>query len=389
MPRKRKNHRSKRTLRLRRRFKRMTRSRLTASHKGMRRFGREAGYQEGYIRGRAAAISEIIRPDIPFRPIHILYVSTGKGFPYPPLDEGMTTTLQGMVSRLTIANPKDPVAAIAVQDRPDLVIVLDGMEMPVEQVIELRANGIRTAIWLTDDPYYTDIMTNVVRHYDYVFTLEMNSADYYRSIGCPHVNYLPFGMFPGHYKPRTTSKGELNEVCFIGSAYWNRVHYFAPIFPALMSYNSRISGIWWDRVPGYEKYEQKISLGSWMSPEETADTYNQYKIVINMHRAPDDLTVNNNTLQIAAASPNPRTFEIMGCATLQLTDVRSDLVSFYTPGVEIETYHSPQEMMQKIDYYLKHEAERREIALRGLARTLREHTYAHRLNQLLATVFGN
>lgn len=388
MPKKDRHQRMKHTLRLRRRVKRLTRGRLKASLRGVRSLGREEGYEEGYIRGRAAALVESIRPEIPFRPIHVLYVTTGKGFPYPPLDEGMTATLQGMVSRLSIVHPKDPIAAIAARDRPDLVIVLDGMEMPLEQVNELRANGIVTAIWLTDDPYYTDITTHVVRHYDYVFTLERNSADYYSSIGCVNVNYLPFGMFPGHYMPRSHSKGKLHEVCFIGSAYWNRVHFFTPILSALMAYDTRISGIWWERVPGYEQYAHKISMGSWMNPEETADMYNQHKIVINMHRAHDDLTVNSNTVQIAAASPNPRTFEIMGCAALQLTDVRSDLASFYTPGVEIETYHSPEEMMQKIDYYLKHEEERREIALRGLARTLREHTYAHRLNQLLATVLG-
>lgn len=388
MPRKSRKQRGKRSMRLRRRFKHQKNKRLMASLRGIRKLGREEGYPEGYVRGRAAAITELIRPEIPFRAIHVLYVSTGKGYPYPPLDEGMTETLRSMVSRLTTVNPKDPIAAIAAQDRPDLVIVLDGMEFPVEQVIELRANGIPTAIWLTDDPYYTDIMTNVVKHYDYVFTLEMNSVAYYESIGCARVYYLPFGMYPGHYMPRITSKGKMNEVCFIGSAYWNRVQFFAPIFPAFMSYDSRISGIWWDRIPRYERYEHKISLGSWMSPQETADTYNQYKIVINMHRSPDDNTVNSNSALIAAASPNPRTFEISGCATLQLTDVRSDLPRFYTPGVEIETYHSPEEMLQKISYYLKHEEERREIALRGLARTLREHTYAHRLNQMLTITTG-
>jgi spore maturation protein CgeB len=65
-----------------------------------------------------------------------------------------------------------------------------------------------------------------------------------------------------------------------------------------------------------------------------------------------------------------------------------DLSKFYTPGVEIETYASTGEMLAKIDYFLSHEQDRREIALRALARTMREHTYAHRLNQVLNTIFG-
>ncbi|MGZ9585255.1 CgeB family protein [Paenibacillus marinisediminis] len=363
---------------------------LTATRaRRRRRIGLLEGYQEGYIRGRAASIVQLIRPEIPFRHIHVMYVSTGKGYPYSPLDEGMIATLRGMVAQVTTIGPKDAVAATAAQVRPDLVLALDGMELPVEQLNELRAIGIRTAIWLTDDPYYTDVMKNVVPHYDYIFTLEMNCVSFYQSIGCRNVNYLPFGVYPGHFQPRTTSSGRLREVCFIGTAYWNRVRFLDPIFSRLMSYDIRISGIWWDRAAGYGKYTHKVDLGRWLTPQETAEMYNKTKIVINMHRSHDDDTFNSNSAQVVGASPNPRTFEIMGCGTLQLTDVRSDLTRFYTPGVEIETYSSPEEMLQKIEHYLKHEEARREIALRGLARTLREHTYAHRLHQLFVTIYGS
>jgi spore maturation protein CgeB len=88
-----------------------------------------------------------------------------------------------------------------------------------------------------------------------------------------------------------------------------------------------------------------------------------------------------------AVSPNPRTFEIASCATLQLTDIRDDLVSFYTPDVDIVTYSSPQEMVEKIEYYLIHEDERREIAIRGMERTLRQHTYAIRLDTMLNLLY--
>ena len=120
---------------------------------------------------------------------------------------------------------------------------------------------------------------------------------------------------------------------------------------------------------------------------ETAATYNGAKIVINMHRAHDDATFNSNSGQLTAVSPNPRTFEISACGTLQLTDIRDDLGSFYTPGVDIVTYSSPVEMVEKIEYYLNHEEERQEIALRGMYRTMKEHTYAHRLTMLLSQLF--
>ncbi|BFH12258.1 spore maturation protein [Paenibacillus dendritiformis] len=321
------------------------------------------------------------------RPLHICYVTTGKGYPYAPLDEGMRSTWQELVSQVSVCGPRDDVAALAGHQRPDLVFALDGMELPVDQVDAVRALGIRTALWITDDPYYTDMMSSIVTHYDYVFTLEANSVEYYRSLGA-NVHFLPFGVYPAQFRPLRSPAKVRRAISFIGSAYWNRIRMLEPILPELMKRGLVLSGLWWDRLPQYPQYAHQIELNRWMDPYETSETYNGSKIVINMHRSHDDESVNQNRINITAASPNPRTFEINACATLQLTDVRADISQFYTPGAEIETYASPEEMLAKIDYYLSHEQARREIALRALARTMSEHTYAQRLNQVLVTIFG-
>ncbi|CAH0118469.1 MULTISPECIES: glycosyltransferase [unclassified Paenibacillus] len=353
-----------------------------------RKLGFKKGFDEGYLRGRADVIVNTVQDPVPFRNIRILYVTTGKGFPYSPIDEAVISTLQGMVSELIPTDPRQPVADLASQVRPDLVLSLDGMEFSTEQVQSIRQLGFRTAIWLTDDPYYTDFTSNMVGHYDYVFTLELNCVPYYQSLGCPNVYYLPFAVQPTQYRPKPTQSTIRSDISFVGSAYWNRVGFFDQLVPYLQDKNVSISGLWWDRLAGFETLKDKIELGKWMGPQETSEVYNGSKIVINLHRSHDDDSVNNNTNKIHPVSPNPRTFEISSCATLQLTDIRDDLARFYTPGVEIETYASPQELMEKIDYYLANEEARRDIALRGLARTMREHTYARRLNEMLAHIFG-
>lgn len=360
--------------------------RYNARHQG-RNAGFNDGFQEGYLRGRADVIMKTPREPIPMRPLHVCYVTTGKGYPYAPLDEGMRNTWQELVSHVSICGPRDGVAAVAGQQLPDLVFVLDGMDLPVEQVDAVRALGIRTALWITDDPYYTDMMSSIVTHYDYVFTLEANSVEYYRSLGA-NVHFLPFGVYHGHFRPLHTPAKVRRGISFIGSAYWNRIRMIEPILPELMKRGLVLTGLWWERLSQYPQYAHQIELNRWMDPYETSEVYNGSKIVINLHRGHEDESSNQNRINIPARSPNPRTFEICACGTLQLTDVRSDISQFYTPGAEIETYSSPDEMLAKIDYYLSHEQERREIALRALARTMREHTYAHRLNQALATIFG-
>ncbi|WP_138496635.1 CgeB family protein [Paenibacillus pinistramenti] len=353
-----------------------------------RRAGLHDGFEEGYLRGRLDVIASRPGPVFPLRPLHIMYITSGKGFPYSPLDEGLLETLRSLAVSVTAADPMQPVAELAAELHPNLVLVLDGLSLPAEQVDAIRGLGILTAVWLTDDPYYTDMTAELARHYDYVFTLELNCVEFYRGQGCANVYYLPFGVYPGHFRPMRERAENPRTISFVGSAYWNRVHFFQPILPDLIKLGLHVNGIWWDRLVEAATYPERIEQGTWLGPQDTAKVYSSSKIAINLHRAPDDSTVNNNTAGIGAVSPNPRTFEISASGTLQLVDERSDLARLYTPGVEIETFSTGEELLDKIQYYLTHEQERREIAIRALDRTLREHTYAHRLNEILTHIFG-
>ncbi|MGF7047130.1 spore maturation protein CgeB [Paenibacillus sp. DS2015] len=348
------------------------------------------GYEEGYLRGRASKIISQPPEIFSMRQLHILFVSSGKGYPYSPIDEAITTTLHSLVTEVTVINAGTSIAEATAQISPDLVLILDGTYVDTEEIDNVREQGVLTAVWLTDDPYYSDLSITKVRHYDYVFTLELNCVRLYKQLGCEQVYYLPFGVHTEHYQPHSVQVASTlkRDVRFIGSAYWNRIHFLHPILPHLMKYNTSFNGIWWDRLPEFPIYQHKIELGKWMGPVETAAAYNASKIVINLHRSHEDDTVNKNSNNIAAASPNPRTFEISACGTLQLSDERDDLARFYEPGKEIVTYSSPQDLLEKIEFYLTHEKERQEIALAALERTYRDHSYSIRVNELLSIVFS-
>lgn len=349
----------------------------------MRKSAYSLGWSHGHWFGRCeAAIRKATRVVIQ-RPIHVLYVTSGKGYPYSPLDNGIQVSLQAVASRVTVADPLDDVPGIASRERPDLMIVLDGMNMPPEKVEAVKKLGVRTAIWFTDDPYYTDITAPLSLHYDAVFTLERNCLPFYTELGCPRVYYLPLGVFPGSFRPRNPLLSLRGDICFIGTAYWNRVSLFQEVVPLIAHRKFFLSGMWWDRLSFYEKWKSNIELGAWLDPDQTCERYNANKIVINAHRSHDDDTYNRNQTKVTAVSPNPRTFEICASGTLQMSDYREDLEQFYVPGQEIVIYDSPADLSLKMEYYLEHEEERQAIALRGLYRTIRDHTYTSRLEQLL------
>ncbi|MEI7024944.1 CgeB family protein [Paenibacillus sp. y28] len=352
---------------------------------GFRR-GQSAGYRQGRCVAALARVAGSPEPK-PFWNIKLLYVTAEFGVCYNAIDNGIIESLQGMVRELITANVEQPLAEICRERRPDVVLVLNSMDDGVaRQMDDIRSMGIRTAIWHCDDPYYSDVSLERSIHYDVVFTHEKSCVPAYREAGCPRVFHLPLGMNPRVFTPKQVPPMYETDICFIGNAFWNRVELFDKLAPYLAGKRVMIAGLWWQRLDHYTKLSKMIRSGAWMHFEETARYYNGAKLVINLHRRHDDESINMNSRRLPSLSINPRTYEISACGTLQLTDAREELPDQYTPGRELVTYDSAEHLMQIMEYYLRHEKERIDIAMQGLARTLRDHTFDKRMAVLLRTV---
>lgn len=353
--------------------------------------GRISGKTNGWSNGFRAGIYDTIykhgvQDGLSTHNISLLYVTSGIGVPYTAMDEAIVRALSGIVYRFSVTSPAEDVIEAVKTFRPDLVLFLNGVVFPVEHLSEIRSLGASTAVWFTDDPYYTDWTVEIAPHYDFVFTLEKNTVELYQQLGCKHVYYMPFAHDPAQFHPKPVEFPYQTDICFIGTAYWNRVKLIDEIASHLMDMNIVIAGWWWDRLKNYQKLQSKIRLGAWMSPEETSAYYNGAKLVINLHRESDDHTLNHNSRNVAADSPNPRTFEINGCAAMQLVDARPEIGQFYEPGAEIVTFDSSQQLLDQIYFYLENEHARKEIALNGLTKTLGSHTYRRRLHHMLTLI---
>ena len=80
---------------------------------------------------------------------------------------------------------------------------------------------------------------------------------------------------------------------------------------------------------------------------------------------------------------NMRLYEATGVGTMLLTDAKSNLPELFEPGREVVSYADEDELVAKISHYLEHDEERRAIARAGQDRTLREHSYRHRMEELV------
>jgi spore maturation protein CgeB len=83
---------------------------------------------------------------------------------------------------------------------------------------------------------------------------------------------------------------------------------------------------------------------------------------------------------------NMRLYEATGSGALLLTDRGSNLHELFEPGREVVVYEGASDLADKAAHYLAHDDERRAIAAAGQARTLSDHTYARRMEQLASAL---
>jgi hypothetical protein len=79
---------------------------------------------------------------------------------------------------------------------------------------------------------------------------------------------------------------------------------------------------------------------------------------------------------------NMRLFEATGVGALLLTESAPNLVELFEPDIEVVTYGSDAELVERLRHFLGDPDARREIATAGQRRTLADHTYQTRMAQL-------
>jgi spore maturation protein CgeB len=97
------------------------------------------------------------------------------------------------------------------------------------------------------------------------------------------------------------------------------------------------------------------------------------------------ITLNHHG-DIAPYANNMRLYEATGVGTMLITDWKVNLHEMFEPGKEVVAYRTPEECAELIQYYLTHDNEREAIARAGQQRTLREHTYYHRMQEFVEIV---
>ena len=123
-----------------------------------------------------------------------------------------------------------------------------------------------------------------------------------------------------------------------------------------------------------------------LSPQSSIRTRHQghawgldlYRITAN-----SKIALNCHSEQEGQFSGNKRLFDATGLKTLLITDFTNDLNQLFDLDKEVLAYRNANECVEILKYYLEHDDKREAIARAGQQRTLREHTYYHRMQELV------
>lgn len=109
---------------------------------------------------------------------------------------------------------------------------------------------------------------------------------------------------------------------------------------------------------------------------------------LDMYRAlaRSRVTLNRHINVAENNANNMRLYEATGVGALLITDSKDNLGELFEVGKEVVAYSSPEEAAELIRYYIAHPEEARAIARAGQARTLRDHTYQRRMEELVIII---
>jgi spore maturation protein CgeB len=228
----------------------------------------------------------------------------------------------------------------------------------------LRSSGIAaTANWATDDSWkYPQASRFLAPHLDaFVTTARERASDYARD-GYDRVLVSQWAADAARLQAPLPSAECQYDVSFIGQRYGQR-----PVFiRALERAGIRVAcfGHGWPR-------------GS-VAGENIAPLMRQSRISLNFSGQGYASRFLPQRRQIKA-----RIFEVPGAGGFLLSEWAPAIDRYYRMGEEIDVFRTGEELVAKVQYYLRNPEVRDACARRASERTAQEHTYDARMRELL------
>ncbi|MBX4146802.1 CgeB family protein [Paenibacillus sp. Dod16] len=303
---------------------------------------------------------------------------------------GLPNGFRDLGHRVECVSPRKREAAeeLIRKFRPQIIMVIgwtpdnstQEKQLQIRKLI--RNTGIPVIYWATEDPGYTfDFSLPLIRRVkpNFIFTICRPRINLYKRLGYRSAK-LDFGYHPSvHAKGKPVNKYR-SEIALIANAYPKlyreqpdhlRFQWMKDCINTVLEnkWDLNIYGRHWNQMKGiFSRPIPKSAIHGYLPYEEAHKVYNSTDIMIGLQNKRNQLT--------------QRTYEILGSGGFMLTSDTPAIKRYFTPGKDLVTAGSKEEMQRVIKYYLNHPAERKAIQLQGQT-TIRKHMYKFRAKEIL------
>ncbi|HXQ36899.1 MAG TPA: glycosyltransferase, partial [Anaerolineales bacterium] len=300
---------------------------------------------------------------------------------------------------------------------------------------EIRKLGIPTVNFYCNSIYQFDLVAAIAPCVDFSWHAEKHARDSYLKVGSTPI-WVQMGADPSVYHPVAGATRE-SKACFVGMRYADRDRWMTHLVRSGVPIS--IYGPGWERSNGQSKIRQDgplTSLGRKRYPPRSFRSYygsavlnvKSAGLVGGILRTSNQIKYRNETLRISPilhpfanagissdkiadlfakfavvlnfsnvwADGRPgspliphvrlRDFEGPMCRTCYLTGHSDEITEFYKIGEEIDTYRTPEELVDKTEFYLSHPTEAERLRESGYRRAIQDHTWAQRFRQLFRLI---
>jgi spore maturation protein CgeB len=258
---------------------------------------------------------------------------------------------------------------------PGMILVLLGNQLSPKTVAAVRkVTPAPVVCWCQDQMTTLGRQYLLGSRYDAVFLKDRYMLDLFsRMIVSTTFHYLPEACNPRVHRPLALTGEDRDQygcdVMLAGTLYYYRQE----ILERLSGFRLKV----WGTQP------------DWLVHRLSGSSTGRYVHSDDKVRATLAAAICVNTLHYAEVNAlNCRAFEIAGCGGFQLMTHVPVVAEHFEPGSEVVTFSSAAELVEKVAYYLQNPDKAAAIASRGQIRAHRDHTYEHRLHELLRVVLG-
>ena len=283
-------------------------------------------------------------------------------------------------------NPGENLPGVVEAFQPDVHVVYSGTCYAPELIDRIRAGGVYHVLWYPEvTPKPRPEVVELAQHYDMFFTMAQGLVERFHGAGIENVEWLPEGMEPSVFEYDGVSDTDRQlftcDVALVGKLESDNPAYMERWKLVKRIVDEEIDIKWWG--PRINRKIGTFVLGLLLSKVSRAyggrfvwnETYAKAVHLSKIFLARDAYP--NIRLCMSA-----RAFMALGLGAFYLTFPTDGIEEMFVPGLEIVTFDSPDDMVDKIRHYLTHDDERNAIATEGKKRALADHTYQKRFERM-------